>query len=101
MSPYPAVCTATEELSHIEFIGHAVALDLDKATLNAQEAAAEDLVVGAFVDGINSRHILSFGFSSMQVNARCVPFDRSHVYASGNIRADMRLTPGRTSVSAC
>src|SRR6056297_590850 len=44
--------TATEELSHIEFLGHAVALNLDKAPLDAQEAAAEDLVVGAIMGGM-------------------------------------------------
>ena len=81
--------TATEELSHIEFLGHAVALNLDKAPLDAQEAAAEDLVVGAIMGGMNPRHVLSSGLAAMPVNANGVPFDMSHVYASGNIGADM------------
>ncbi len=81
--------TATEELSHIEFLGHAVALNLDKAPLDAQEAAAEDLVVGAIMGGMNPRHVLSSGLSAMPVNANGVPFDMSHVYATGNIGADM------------
>ena len=81
--------TATEELAHIEFLGHAVALNLDKAPLDAQEAAASDLVVGAIMGGMNPRHALSSGLSAMPVNANGVPFDMSHVYATGNIAADM------------
>jgi Mn-containing catalase len=81
--------TATEELSHIEFLGHAVALNLDKAPLDAQEAAAEDMVVGAIMGGMNPRHVLSSGLAAMPVNSTGVPFDMSHVYASGNIGADM------------
>lgn len=81
--------TATEELSHIEFLGHAVALNLDKAPLDAQEAAAADPIVGAIMGGMNPRHILSSGLSAMPVNANGVPFDMSHVYATGNIAADM------------
>ena len=81
--------TATEELSHVEFLGHAVALNLDKAPLDAQEAAAADPVVGAIMGGMNPRHVLSSGLSAMPVNANGVPFDMSHVYASGNIAADM------------
>ncbi|MEM7709167.1 MAG: manganese catalase family protein [Pseudomonadota bacterium] len=81
--------TATEELSHIEFLGHAVALNLDKAPLDAQEAAAQDMVVGAIMGGMNPRHVLSSGLAAMPVNSNGVPFDMGHVYASGNIAADM------------
>ena len=81
--------TATEELSHIEFLGHAVALNLEGAPLDAKEAAATDPVVGAIMGGMNPRHVLSSGLSAMPVNANGVPFDMSHVYASGNLAADM------------
>jgi Mn-containing catalase len=81
--------TATEELSHIEFLGHAVALNLEGAPLSMQEEAAQDPVVGAILGGMNPRHILSSGLSAMPVNANGVPFDMSHVYATGNIGADM------------
>jgi Mn-containing catalase len=37
--------TATEELSHIEFLAHAVALNLEGAPVSAQEEAATDPVV--------------------------------------------------------
>ncbi|GHA26508.1 catalase [Devosia pacifica] len=81
--------TATEELSHIEFLGHAVALNLEGAPANIQEKAAEDPVVNAILSGANPRHILSSGLSAMPVNANGVPFDMSHVYATGNLGADM------------
>ena len=90
--------TATEEMSHIEFLGHAVALNLKDAPLDVQEEAAADGIVGAIMDGedpkklmgdMNPRHILSSGLSAMPVNANGVPFDMSHVYASGNLAADM------------
>jgi Mn-containing catalase len=81
--------TATEELSHIEFLGHAVALNLDGAPVSVQEEAARDPVVHAIMGGANPRHILSSGLSAMPVNANGVPFDMSHIYASGNLAADM------------
>ncbi|WP_424934590.1 manganese catalase family protein [Amaricoccus macauensis] len=81
--------TATEELSHIEFLGHAVALNLEGAPLIVQEEAAKDPVVNAIMGGANPRHILSSGLSAMPVNSNGVPFDMSHVYATGNIAADM------------
>jgi len=81
--------TATEELSHIEFLGHAVALNLEGAPVSAQEEAAQDPVVHAIMGGANPRHILSSGLSAMPVNANGVPFDMSHVYATGNLVADM------------
>jgi Mn-containing catalase len=81
--------TATEELSHIEFLGHAVALNLEGAPVSAQEEAATDPVVHAIMGGANPRHILSSGLSAMPVNANGVPFDMSHVYATGNLACDM------------
>jgi Mn-containing catalase len=81
--------TATEELSHIEFLGHAVALNLEGAPVTAQEEAAKDPLVHAIMGGANPRHILSSGLSAMPVNANGVPFDMSHIYATGNIAADM------------
>jgi Mn-containing catalase len=81
--------TATEELSHVELLGHAVALNLEGAPVSVQEEAARDPVVHAIMGGANPRHILSSGLSAMPVNANGVPFDMSHVYASGNLAADM------------
>jgi Mn-containing catalase len=39
--------------------------------------------------GMNLRHILSTGLAATPENANGVPFNASHVYASGNIAADM------------
>ena len=81
--------TATEELSHIEFLCHAVALNLEGAPVTVQEEAAKDPLVHAIMGGANPRHILSSGLSAMPVNSNGIPFDCSHVYASGNLAADM------------
>ncbi len=81
--------TATEELSHIEFLGHAVALNLEGAPVTVQEEAAKDPLAHAIMGGANPRHLLSSGLSAMPVNSNGVPFDMSHVYATGNIAADM------------
>ena len=82
--------TATEELSHIEFLCHAVALNLEDAPLSEKEASAKpDPVVHAIMGGMNPRHVLSSGLSAMPVNANGIPFDLSHVYATGNLAADM------------
>jgi len=83
------ISTATEELSHIEMLGYAVALNLVGAPLSYQEASAKDPVVNAILGGMNPRHILSSGLAAMPVNANGMPFDMSHIYASGNVAADM------------
>ena len=83
------ISTATEELSHIEMLGHAVALNLEGAPTSVQEEAARDPVVHAILGGANPRHLLSSGLSAMPVNANGIPFDMSHVYATGNVSADM------------
>ena len=81
--------TATEEISHIEMLATAVALNLQDAPVSFQDDAAKDPIVNAILGGMNPRHILSSGLSAMPVNANGVPFDMSHIYASGNIAADM------------
>ncbi|HEX2017792.1 MAG TPA: manganese catalase family protein [Aurantimonas sp.] len=90
--------TATEEMGHIEMLATAVALNLEKAPASLQEAGAADNIVGAVMGGENprhviegmlQRHILSTGMSAYPANADGVPFDMSHIYASGNLAADM------------
>jgi Mn-containing catalase len=89
--------TATEELGHIEMLGTAVALNLEAAPAGAQEAGAMG-VVGAImggerprhaVEGMLQRHILSTGLAAFPADAEGVAFDMSHIYASGNLAADM------------
>ena len=81
--------TATEEISHIEFLSTAVALNLAKAPVSLQEEVSADPVAGAVLNGMDMRHILSSGLSAMPTDANGVPFDMSHIYASGNLAADM------------
>lgn len=81
--------TATEELAHIEMLATAVALNLETAPLSLQEEAAADPIGGSVLSGMNMRHILSTGLAALPENSNGVPFNASHVYASGNAAADM------------
>ena len=81
--------TGTEEIGHIEMLATAVALNLEKAPLSLQEDAAANPIAGAVLNGMNLRHILSAGLAATPEDANGVPFKASHVYASGNIAADM------------
>lgn len=81
--------TAAEELGHIEMLATAVALNLEGAPLSLKEQVANDPISGAVLGGINLKNLLSAGLSAMPVDSDGVPFDMSHIYASGNIAADM------------
>jgi Mn-containing catalase len=81
--------TGTEEIGHIEMLATAVALNLEGAPLSLQEDGARDSMVRAVMGGMNLRHILSTGLAATPENANGVPFNASHVYASGNLAADM------------
>lgn len=81
--------TATEELDHIEMLATAVALNLEGAPLSRQEDMAADPVAGAVLSGVDFRQVLSTGLAALPSDANGVPFDCSHVYASGNAAADM------------
>jgi Mn-containing catalase len=90
--------TATEEIGHIEMLAHAVALNLEKAPAHLQEEGVKDSLVGAVMGGENPRHkiegmihknLLSSGLAAMPIDSDGVPFNMSHIYASGNLAADM------------
>ncbi len=81
--------TATEELGHIEMLATAVALNLEGAPLSMQEEASANMVAGSVINGMDFRHLLSTGLAALPADANGVPFDASHVYASGNLAADM------------
>jgi len=81
--------TAAEELGHIEMLATAVAMNLEGAPLSLKEEIAADPVGGGVLGGINLKNLLSAGLSAMPVDSDGVPFDMSHIYASGNIAADM------------
>src|SRR3954454_22038843 len=91
--------TATEEIGHIEMLATAVALNLEEGPLSLQETtAAANPVVNAvmggerprhMVEGMLHKHLLSTGLSAFPGNSDGLPFDCSHVYASGNLAGDM------------
>jgi Mn-containing catalase len=81
--------TGTEEIGHIEMLSTAVALNLEGAPLSVQEDVSKDAIGGSVLNGMSMQHILSSGLAAMPVNSDGVPFDCSHIYASGNIAADM------------
>ena len=81
--------TATEEISHIEFLATAVALNLQNAPVSLQEEISKDPIAGSVLNGMDMRHILSTGLSAYPGNSNGVPFDMSHIYASGNLAGDM------------
>src|SRR3712207_9552602 len=81
--------TATEEIGHVEMLSTAVALNLEGAPLSFQEEASAVGAAGAVLNGVNMRHILSTGLAATPENCNGVPFNASHVYASGNIAGDM------------
>ncbi len=80
--------TGTEEMAHIEMLATAVALNLEGAPLE-QEKAAKDPVIEAVMGGMNVQHVISTCMAAMPIDANGVPFNCSHVYASGNVAADM------------
>src|SRR3954451_3035366 len=92
--------TATEEISHIEMLATAVAMNLETAPTTLQESAVQSSsLVGAvlgggerprhMVEGMLQKHLLSTGMAAFSGNSDGLPFDCSHVYASGNLAADM------------
>jgi Mn-containing catalase len=90
--------TATEEIGHIEMLATAVALNLDKAPTSLQEEGAADGIVGAVMGGHSAKgavedliqkNLLSSGLAAMPIDSDGVPFNMSHIYASGNVAADM------------
>lgn len=80
--------TGTEEIAHIEMLATAVALNLEDSPTE-QEEAAKDPMMEAVLGGMNPRHVLSSAMCALPVDSCGVPFDCSHVYASGNAAADM------------
>ena len=90
--------TATEEIGHIEMLATAVALNLETAPASLQEEGASDGIVGAVMGGGSAKagieslihkNLLSSGLAAMPMDSDGVPFNMSHIYASGNVAADM------------
>lgn len=83
------LATGTEEIAHIEMLATAVALNLESSPASVQEEMAlSNPIVGAVMGG-DPRQYLSAGLAALAADANGVPFDGSHIYASGNLAADM------------
>ncbi|WP_026904892.1 manganese catalase family protein [Pedobacter glucosidilyticus] len=82
--------TGTEEISHIEMLCTAVALNLEGAKGNIiDEVVSSNPVVKQIMGGMDPRHYLSAGLAAMAADSNGVPFNGSWVVASGNLAADM------------
>ncbi|MEF2280071.1 manganese catalase family protein [Deinococcus sp. YIM 134068] len=82
--------TGTEEIGHIEMLATAVAMNLEGAPSSLQESVAgANPLVEAVMGGGDPRQYLSAGMAALAADANGVPFSGSHVYASGNLAADM------------
>ena len=81
--------TGTEEIGHVEMLCTAVAMNLEGAPTEMQDEAAKNPMIAAVLGGMDPRQYLSAGFAALAADANGVPFNGSHVYASGNIAADM------------
>lgn len=82
--------TGTEEISHIEMLATAVALNLEGSSSAAKdEMIAANPLVEAVMGGRDPRHILSSGLGAMASDANGVPFNGSWVIGTGNIASDM------------
>jgi Mn-containing catalase len=80
--------TGTEEIAHIEMLATAVAMNLEGAPTE-QDEAANDPMIAAVMGGMSFHHVLTTAMAAMPVDCEGTPFDCSHVYASGNAAADM------------
>jgi len=82
--------TGTEEMAHIEMLATAVALNLEGAAPAIKEGvSATNPMMQAMLGGMSPRSYLSAGMAAMPVYSDGVPFDMSHIYASGNLAGDM------------
>ncbi len=82
--------TGTEEIGHIQMLATAVAMNLEGSPSYLKEEMAKDSpMLAATLGGMDPRQYLSAGLAALPADSNGVPFDCSHVYASGNIAADM------------
>lgn len=83
--------TGTEEISHIEMLSTAVALNLEGASMAVKEdVASKNPLVQQILGGMDPRHFLSAGLGAMATDSNGVPFNGSWVVGTGNLAVDMR-----------
>ncbi|HEX8462362.1 MAG TPA: manganese catalase family protein [Segetibacter sp.] len=82
--------TGTEEISHIEMLVTAVALNLEGSSSALKDKmAASNPLIESVLGGKDPRHVLSAGLGAMAADSNGVPFNGSWVVSSGNIASDM------------
>lgn len=81
--------TGTEEISHIEMLCTAVALNLEGAPTEMKDEAAKNPMTAAILGGMQPRQFLSAGLGAMPLDANGVPFTGAYIVASGNLAGDM------------
>lgn len=82
--------TGTEEISHIEMLATAVALNLEgSSSALKDEMAKANPMVESILGGRDPRHILSSGLGAMAADSNGVPFNGSWIIGTGNIASDM------------
>ncbi|MCW2972270.1 MAG: Mn-containing catalase, partial [Thermoleophilia bacterium] len=90
--------TATEEMGHIEMLVTAVCMNLEGAPSAVQDDVVTNPLVAARMGGMDPRHFISTGGGATPADANGVPFDGSHIYASGNLMADMYANVAAESI---
>jgi Mn-containing catalase len=82
--------TGTEEMSHIEMLATAIALNLEGASNSlVDDLVGKNPIVKDIMGGMDPRHYLSAGLGAMAADSNGLPFNGSWVVGSGNIAADM------------
>lgn len=80
----------TEELAHIEMLATMVARLLDGTSIEDQQEAAKDPVIGAVMGGMNPHHAIVSGLGARPSDSIGNPWNGGYIIASGNLLADFR-----------
>jgi Mn-containing catalase len=89
--------TGTEEISHIEVLATAVAMNLDGLPSEKVDDVVTNPLAAARMGGVEPRHFLSGGLGPMPSDANGVPFNAACIDAGGNLLANVAAEAiGRT-----
>lgn len=80
----------TEEIGHIEMLATMVARLLDGTSIENQQEAAKDPVIGAIMGGMNPQHAIVSGLGAMPSDSVGNRWTSDYIIASGNLLADFR-----------
>lgn len=80
----------TEEIGHIEMLATMVARLLEGTSIENQQEAAKDPVIGAIMGGMNPQHAIVSGLGARPSDSIGNPWSGSYIIASGNLLADFR-----------